>query len=186
MTTLSIVEYPHPYLRFVCKPLKKCDKSIKAVAEEMLEIMHAEKGNGLSASQVQLPFRLFVMTYDNADFVFINPVINRVNGAKTVIAREGCLSLTDLYLPVPRKQKIRFNAYTLAGDEVNEVVEGDMARILQHEVDHLDGKLIIDKVGDPKLRKKVRPYIALSEQAFERNKPSVLEEQTRELLETYC
>lgn len=186
-TALSIVEYPHPMLRFKCRPLKKVDKSIKVIVEEMTELMHSERGNGLAAPQVQLPFRLIVVTYDNEDFAFVNPVIDYVPKTKMVEGREGCLSLSDLFLPISRKNKIRFRAWTPGGDDVDEIIKGDLARILQHEVDHLEGALIIDKIaGKPHLQKRVEIYLELCARAYLQNPPHIDGAAIDELMETYC
>lgn len=187
MSVLEVVEYPHPMLRFKCRPLKRVNASIKAVIEEMTGVMHTEKGNGLAAPQVGLPFRLITVTYDKKDFAFINPVIDFVPKTKMVNGREGCLSLIDLYLPILRKKKIRFRAWTPEGNDIDEIIEGDLARILQHEVDHLDGTLIIDKIaGKPRLQKEVETYLELCARAYLQNPPSINGAALDELMEEYC
>lgn len=184
---LEIVEYPHPFLRYKCKPLKKVDESIKQIVNEMINTLHEEKGAGLSAPQVQLPFRVIVLTHDGDEYAFINPVIERATKAKYKTGPEGCLSLTDLVLPIRRPDKIRFKGWTLDGDDVDEIVTGPLARILQHEVDHLDGVLIIDKIGySLDLQKRVAPYLRMCEQAFEDSDTTVNWDLVDELVEQYC
>jgi peptide deformylase len=180
---LELIEYPHPFLRYVCKPLKKVDGSIKNIITEMIQVMHEEKGNGLAAPQVGLPFRLIVATYDKVDFAFINPIITRIRGSKLVKGKEGCLSFPGLFLPVLRSNKIKFTAWTPTGDTVDEVVSGDFSRVLQHEVDHLDGTLIIDKIGnDLRIQKKVKPYIDYVTEHADYPHLNL----DPDLLETYC
>lgn len=184
---LQIVEYFHPFLRYKCKPLKKVDSSIKQIVGTMINTMNAEKGVGLSAPQVQLPFRLIVMNHDSDEYAFINPVVSRVPKAKYTTEAEGCLSLTDLALPIRRPNKIRFQGWTMEGDDVDEVVTGPLARIIQHEVDHLDGVLIIDKIGHSlELQKRVAPYLRMCEQAFEDSDTTVNWDLVDELVEQYC
>lgn len=121
------------------------------MVEEMFDLMYAAKGIGLAANQVDLPYRLFVInTTGDADQrdqeqVFINPVITRRQG--TAEAEEGCLSLPGLYAPVKRPEKVSVNAYNLQGEEINADLDDLPARAVQHELDHLDGILFIDRLS---------------------------------------
>ena len=118
---------------------------------EMFELMYAAEGVGLAANQVDLPYRLFVtnLVADPAakdqECVFINPVISGRKGMHE--AEEGCLSMPGLYGPVKRPEKVTINAYNLAGQEVRAEVDGLLARVVQHETDHLDGVLFIDRLS---------------------------------------
>ncbi len=120
------------------------------MVEEMLTLMYEHEGIGLAANQVDLPYRLFVANptgdpdEQEAERVFINPVILR--GTGTAEASEGCLSLPGLFGPVVRKTTIRVHAYDMAGNEIEEELTGLPARVFQHETDHLDGTLFIDRV----------------------------------------
>lgn len=119
---------------------------------EMFDLMYSNNGIGLAANQVDLPYRLFVMnvTCDPAakdeEHAFINPVILQRKGG-TEEKEEGCLSLPEVHGQVKRAKKIVLNAYTLAGEEVTWEMEGMYARVAQHECDHLDGVLFIDRLG---------------------------------------
>ena len=148
---MKIIEYPHPTLRHKCKPLQRVDAEIRAVVGEMFERMVEVKGVGLAANQVDLPYRLFVVALaeepddEPLQWVFINPVISRPKG--TDEAEEGCLSLPGLYAPVKRPAAITLSAYNLEGEEVNLELDGLFGRIVQHETDHLDGVLFIDRIS---------------------------------------
>ncbi|HEX5445887.1 MAG TPA: peptide deformylase [Pirellulales bacterium] len=150
---LQIVNYPHPTLVRRSKPLKRVDAELHQLVREMFELMYSKehRGVGLAANQVDLPYRLFVvnLTSDPADrdqeFVFINPVISLPKGSAE--EEEGCLSLPGLFAPVRRPEKIRVNAYNLSGEEVVYDLEGLFSRVVQHETDHLDGILFIDRLA---------------------------------------
>jgi peptide deformylase len=145
---LRIVNYPHPVLRYVSRPVTEIDDGFKETVRSMFELLYAAKGVGLAANQVALPFRFFVLnlTADPAqadkEQVFINPVINKRHLA--VEDEEGCLSLPGIHVDVRRARKIRFQAYDLAGKLVDYEADELFSRAVQHETDHLDGKLIID------------------------------------------
>jgi peptide deformylase len=145
---LKIVKYPHPSLRHPARLVTTIDAKIQRVAEEMLELMYSHRGLGLAAPQVGLPFRLFVCNHTGgedrgAGEVYINPVIGDKQGL--VEAEEGCLSFPGLYQKVRRARTCKVTAYNLKSELVELELSGQPARVWQHEVDHLDGKLFIDK-----------------------------------------
>ncbi len=148
---MRIIEYPHPTLRHRSKPLKRVDAELCALVAEMFALMYDAEGVGLAANQVDLPYRLFVMNAKadpeakDEEFAFINPVISNRRGMAE--AEEGCLSLPGLYAPVVRPEKITLNAYTLDGQAVQLELTGFPSRIVQHETDHLDGVLFIDRLS---------------------------------------
>ena len=147
---LEIITYPHPTLRHVSQSIQRVDGELKQIIREMFELMYSANGVGLAANQVDLPFRLFVMNLaanpdEGEELAFINPVISRPRGNEE--REEGCLSIPGVYAPVVRPSKIHFNAYKLDGTEVDEEVDGMMARVIQHETDHLDGVLFIDRLS---------------------------------------
>jgi peptide deformylase len=148
---LQIIQYPHPTLRHVSKPLKRVDKELYAIVGEMFELMYVANGVGLAANQVDLPYRLIVINLQSnpeakdQEFVFINPVLTSRKG--NAEAEEGCLSLPGLYADVKRSERAVLNAYDLAGQEVTLELEGLFARAVQHEIDHLDGILFIDRLS---------------------------------------
>lgn len=117
----------------------------------MFQLMYEFRGVGLAATQVDLPLRLFVMNStgrqgDGQEIAMINPVISRPRGNE--IAEEGCLSLPNIHGNVIRAKTIRVNAFTLDGQEINQDFSGYEARIIQHETDHLDGALFIDRLKE--------------------------------------
>jgi peptide deformylase len=165
---LRIIEYPHPTLRHVSRPVKRVDTELRRIVDEMTELMYEAKGVGLAANQVDLPLRLFVMNLEGErsarqeQRVLINPVITRPKGQAE--AEEGCLSLPGLYSQVARPQRVTIHAFDLSGNELRQEVEGMFARVVQHETDHLDGVLFIDRLS-PTRRLAVRE----ATEEFERN-----------------
>jgi peptide deformylase len=147
---LRIVKYPHPALRHKCKPLRCVDAELKNIVREMFDLMYEQKGVGLAASQVNLPYRLFILNLEGdpakaPEYVFLNPVISQ-RGGKMVEADEGCLSFPEIYAPVKRSEKLVLSAYDLSGEELNYELSGFFARAVQHESDHLDGVVFIDRL----------------------------------------
>lgn len=163
---LAIVHYPSKALRKRCAPITEIDDDLVAVTERMLALMYEGRGVGLAGPQVGLSKRLFVMSPsgDRAQEdarVVLNPVIERRRGKQTDI--EGCLSLPGLNARVERAEAITLRYFDLDGDEVEVELEGWEARIAQHENDHLDGVLIIDRMSagerslaEPRLREMAR------------------------------
>jgi peptide deformylase len=150
LSPVRIIKYPHPALRHKSKPLVRVDAELKRVVREMLDLMYDNRGVGLSANQVDLPYRLFVINPEgdpaatDCEFVFINPVISKRSG--TAEAEEGCLSFPDIFAPVKRSETIQISAYNLKGEEVQYNLKDLFARAAQHENDHLDGVLFIDRL----------------------------------------
>ena len=148
---MKIVQYPHPALRHLSQPLTAIDKTVRLQAGAMLELMYASRGLGLAGNQVAWPFQMFVMnlTADplerEHERVFINPVILERKGS--VEGEEGCLSFPGLYRKVRRAKTIKVQAYDLSGNPVDPEAGDMLARVIQHETDHLKGVLFIDKMG---------------------------------------
>lgn len=148
---IQLIHYPHPTLRFTSKPLARVDDQLRELIDQMFEIMYENRGVGLAANQVNLPLRLFIANPSGEkdsgqELVFLNPVIQKATG--TIEADEGCLSLPGLHGTVKRNKTVQVNAYSMDGNEINLKVDGFLARIIQHEVDHLDGVLFIDRMFD--------------------------------------
>jgi peptide deformylase len=148
--TLNIVRYPHPALRWKSKPVKRVDAQLRDTVRRMFELMYESRGVGLAANQVDLPLRLFVANaasdpQEGEELVFINPVITRPKGLEE--ADEGCLSFPELYGPVTRPKRIHVQAYGLDGSEISLDLDGLLGRIVQHETDHLDGVLFVDRMS---------------------------------------
>jgi peptide deformylase len=148
--SLDIVPYPHPTLRHKSKPIKRVDAELRKIVEEMFELMYDAKGIGLAANQVDLPIRLFIVNLmadpkEGEEMVFINPVISKQKG--NAEREEGCLSLPGVYAPVIRPETIHLNAFNLAGEEIEGDLDEMMARVIQHENDHLDGIMFTDRLS---------------------------------------
>ncbi|WZO97847.1 peptide deformylase [Isosphaeraceae bacterium EP7] len=149
---LRIVPYPHPALRFESKPVARIDDDFRAVVRQMFDAMYAAKGIGLAANQVGIPLRFFILNLtadpEQADQeqVFVNPEIVKRHSA--VEDEEGCLSFPGIYAKVRRARKVRVRAFDLAGKPVEIDADDLLSRAIQHETDHLAGKLFIDLLDE--------------------------------------
>jgi len=153
--SLRIVHYPHPILRHQSKAIRRVDGELKSVAAEMLDLMYEYEGVGLAANQVNLPLRIFVANPsgtrgDGEELVVLNPELQLPKGSE--IDREGCLSLPGLFAEVRRAKQIYLSGYDLQGNSIERQLDGFLARIVQHEVDHLNGKFFFDRLTDEQLR----------------------------------
>ena len=146
---LEIVLYPDPVLRQRTRPIDKIDARIRELADRMLATMHAAPGVGLAAPQVGAAVRLFVADPSGegqADEVYINPELEPVNPQEAGPRNEGCLSLPEIRGEITRPQRIRIRYTRLDGARITAEDDGLAARIWQHEFDHLEGNLIIDRM----------------------------------------
>ncbi len=157
MAVLDILEFPDPRLRTVAKPVTTVDDALRAFIGDLLETMYDCSGIGLAATQVNVHRRLLVMdvseTRDEPK-VFINPevtVLDETLGSYD----EGCLSVPGFYEEVNRPQKVRVDALGRDGEAFSEELDGLSAICLQHEIDHLDGKLFVDYIS-PLKRQRIR------------------------------
>jgi peptide deformylase len=149
---MKIVRYPHPALRHRNRPLTAIDKTVRLQAGKMLELMYEARGLGLAAPQVALPYQMTVINVagdakvKEAEHVLINPVVVEKKGG-LVEGEEGCLSFPDLYQKVRRFKNVVVQAYGLDGKPYELPAVDLESRLLQHEIDHLQGVLFIDKMG---------------------------------------
>lgn len=148
---LSVIPYPHPTLRVRSKPIRRVDSQLREIAEQMLELMYESNGVGLAANQVDLPLRLFVANPEGQrgegeELILLNPELQRPKGNET--AQEGCLSLPGVYGQVKRPKSVRVSAYDLKGNPIERTVDGFLARVLQHENDHIDGVMFFDRMSE--------------------------------------
>ncbi len=148
---LALVEFPHPALRRKAKPVVRLDESVRDAVARMFDIMYEAEGVGLAANQVALPYRLFVVNLAGqrgagAELVFVNPALSRPRG--TAVQEEGCLSLPGLRMDVRRPERIVVDAWTLDGDPIHLDLDGLLARVVQHEFDHLEGRLFTDRLPE--------------------------------------
>ena len=159
MAVIEIVTFPDSFLRLKAKPVKKFDKELQTLIDDMFETMLNEPGVGLAAPQIGESIRLVVVEYaeesedENAPapkpkrYVLVNPeIIERSD--EMVEGMEGCLSVPGLIGKVDRHEKITVKALTRHGKPQKVKAEGWMARIIQHEMDHLDGILYIDRASE--------------------------------------
>jgi peptide deformylase len=158
MAILSILEFPDPRLRTVAKPVAEIDKSIRQLVDDMLETMYDAPGVGLAASQVNVHKRIMVIDVsedNNQPLVFINPEITVLPDSPNHDYDEGCLSVPGFYETVTRPEKIKVRAQDKDGQTFEIEPEGLLAVCIQHEVDHLDGKLFVDYISAMK-RQRIR------------------------------
>jgi peptide deformylase len=170
---MKIVNYPHPALRVKARPVTTIDEDVKKAAAEMLELMYKHNGLGLAAPQVTLDYQMTVLNFESdperkdLEFVAINPVIVETKGG-TISDREGCLSFPELYQNVRRHKTVVVKFYNLKAEEVTMECHDLAARVWQHEIDHLQGTLFIDKMGSLGLhrsQKDLEKFIADFEKA---------------------
>lgn len=156
MALLPILEYPDPRLRMRAKPVTKVDDEVRQLIDNMLETMYAAPGIGLAATQVNVHQRVIVVDVsDRHDepYCLINPEILAKEG--TINSEEGCLSVPEFYEFVDRAEKIRVRALDREGEIIELEAEGMLAVCIQHEMDHLEGKLFVDYLSELK-RQRVR------------------------------
>lgn len=156
MTRLTILEYPDPRLRTKATPVAAVDAELRELIDDMLETMYAANGIGLAATQVDVHRRLLVADVSegrNEPRVFINPEILATEGSAT--SQEGCLSVPGYFDDVPRAERVRVRALGRDGVAFEQDLEGLIAICVQHEIDHLDGKLFVDYLSEMK-RQRVR------------------------------
>jgi len=159
MALLEILEYPDPRLRTVAAPVAAVTDEIRRQADDMLETMYAAPGIGLAATQVDFHQRLLVIDVsENQDepLIFINPEIVAEDGSAK--SDEGCLSVPEIYEAVERAETVRVKALDRDGKEFDLEADGLLAVCIQHEMDHLEGKLFVDYLSEMKrqrLKKKL-------------------------------
>ncbi|NQY02984.1 MAG: peptide deformylase [Halieaceae bacterium] len=157
MAVLEILEFPDPRLRTVAKPVEVVDNAMRALIDDMFDTMYDAPGIGLAASQIDVHQRLLVIdvSEDRSEpLVFINPQVE-VLDPELGEYDEGCLSVPGFYETVNRPRRIRVNALDRNGEPFTRELEGLLAICLQHEIDHLDGKLFVDYIS-PLKRQRIR------------------------------
>lgn len=146
MSVMKVVYYPDDPLTQKADPVERFDKKLEQLVGDMLDTMHAYKGVGLAAPQVGLKKRLFVLQEDPEaeEMYFINPVIEEMDGNE--VGEEGCLSMPEIYGDVPRSTYVRLTAQDLSGESYEMEAEGFLARIIQHEFDHINGVMFPERL----------------------------------------
>lgn len=164
MTLLKVLIYPDKRLLKPALPVEKVDDTIRNIAQKMIATMYTEDGIGLAAPQVGISLRLLTvdLTEDKSHpQVLINPMITERTGE--VQSKEGCLSFPDLYLEVPRAEKIKIAATGLEGEPIHIEADGLLSRCLQHEVDHLDGIVFVDRLSPLKRPRAIKKFLKYME-----------------------
>lgn len=167
---LALVFYPDPVLRTVCEPVDTFDSTLRDVAEEMLALMRQHAGIGLAAPQVGLRQRLIVASIADRHLVLANPAI--INASQPRDFVEGCLSLPGIQANVRRPERIRVTGYDMHGQRLSFGANGLWARVIQHELDHLNGVLILDYNHPPDEPQLHSPQELVARLAEERKRKS--------------
>ena len=187
---MQILPYPHPALRWKSEPVREINAALRQTVREMFDLMYAANGIGLASNQVGIPLRFFILnlTADpnekDEEIVFINPEIVRRKG--TTEGEEGCLSFPGLYGPVKRSELVRIEAFDLQGQPFEMDLDELAARAVQHETDHLDGVLFIDRMTDT-ARRTVAPVVDDFETQYRRKQSEgefAADEDVRKILAT--
>jgi peptide deformylase len=153
MAILDIIRAPDPLLRKVSAPVERIDADLKRLVDDMFATMYKAPGVGLAAVQVAVPRRLMVMDIAKGDdepkqpITMINPEIVEVIGTEMRTYEEGCLSIPDIFAELERPATVRVRYLGLDGKPVEKICEGMLATVVQHEFDHLNGKLFIDHLS---------------------------------------
>ncbi len=153
MAELEILEIPDVRLRTIAKPVKAFDDKLGSLIDDMTETMYSAQGIGLAATQVNVHQRVLVLDVSEGQDqprVYINPEIVESEGEET--CEEGCLSVPGIYAEVSRAEKIRVIAQNRDGSSFEEALDGMHAVCLQHEIDHLNGRLFVDYLSPLKRR----------------------------------
>ena len=158
MAVLKVRKYGDPLLRRRAAPVREVTPEIRKIVDDMIETMYDEVGIGLAAPQVGISLRLMVVGDEKTPDAraLVNPVIAEQGGEVT--AEEGCLSLPGIFAPVTRAEWVKLEAQDLDGKSVSIRARGLTARVFQHEMDHLDGVLFIDRL-DPVTRDRIKRRI---------------------------
>jgi peptide deformylase len=160
MAKLPILEFPDPRLRTVAKPVESVDAAMRQLIDDMFETMYAAPGIGLAATQVDVHQRLLVLDVSedkSRPMVFINPEVLESTGSK--VYQEGCLSVPGIYADVSRADQVRVRALDRDGKPFEIEADGLLAVCIQHEMDHLAGKVFVDYLS-PLKREQVRKKLA--------------------------
>jgi peptide deformylase len=161
MALLKILVFPDPRLRTLAEPIMDFDDSLKKLSEDMLETMYEGSGIGLAATQVNVHKRIIVVDISeekNSPLILVNPTLKKIINPEKKSYSEGCLSVPGFYEELSRPSSVEINASDVNGDEVNIVTEGLLSVVIQHEMDHLDGKMMVDFISNIKremIRKKL-------------------------------
>jgi peptide deformylase len=166
MAILDIIKVPDPLLRKPSAPVERLDRELERLIDDMLATMYAAPGVGLAAVQVAIPRRVLVMdvvkdeNMPKQPIAMVNPEIVEVIGDELRLHEEGCLSIPDVYAELERPNRVRVRYVDRSGQKAEMLCEGMLATVVQHEIDHLNGRLFIDYLSKLKrdviIRKLIR------------------------------
>ncbi|QCI22924.1 peptide deformylase [Buchnera aphidicola] len=165
MSLLKILYYPDMRLRLIAKPVNKIDQKIQEIAENMINTMHQEEGIGLAATQVNIQLQIIVintMEKEKNNLVLINPKIIEKEG--NISIEEGCLSIPEYRASIPRYNYIKVQAINLHGKKIEMEAKSIVSICIQHEIDHLKGKLFIDYLSQFKRERIQKKFTKLNKQ----------------------
>jgi len=162
MSKRNVLHYPHSVLRKRCEPITDINEEIIQLAGDMAETMYADKGVGLAAPQIGVSRQLFVGDIGDGLLVLINPEITIAEGSG--LMEEGCLCLPGLTVDVKRNAQVQVKGFDLKGKPVTFDADDFLARMFQHEIDHLHGNLIIDRVSKVKRDLVLKKYKKLQQE----------------------
>ena len=166
MALLKILIFPDPRLRTKAKPVQNIDGSIKELSDDMLETMYEGEGIGLAATQINVHKRIIVVDITkekNEPQVLINPEITKIIDPEKRAYSEGCLSVPGFYEELKRPSSVEVSYQDLEGKMNTQVISGLLSVVIQHEIDHLDGKIMVDSLSNLKremIRKKLMKKLA--------------------------
>ena len=167
MKWLTVLTYPDPRLRLVAAPVSEASKELEELATNMFRILYERHGYGLAATQVDVQKRLLVMDISNNRSdprIYVNPEIVETEGR--VSTKEGCFSVPNFEAMVPRAKRIKIKARKIGFEPFEEELGGQAAVCMQHEIDHLDGKLFIDYLPRQRQRSYRRRLLKLRKQGL--------------------
>jgi len=177
MALLNILVYPDSRLRTVAKPVEAVDNSVTTLVNDMVQTMYSAPGIGLAATQVNVPKRVIVMdlsVHRDELMVFINPIIESLEGE--IETEEGCLSVPGIVAPVPRAERITVSALNREGESFRLDASDLLSVCIQHEVDHLNGKVFVDylsRLKQARIRKRLLKEVRENEQPGPKDRATV-------------
>ena len=161
MTKLKIIKYPDPFLKQKCLPVTSFDKELKILADNMLKTMYESEGIGLSAIQIGVLKRVIVIDITEElkkPLILINPVITPSN-SKFLEFKEGCLSFPGIYESVKRNEEIAVDYKSIEGKKLSMKASGLLSICIQHEVDHLEGVVFLDRLSGLKRNRAEKKFL---------------------------
>ena len=156
MAIRKILKFPDQDLRIKAKPVENFDEELKALTDDMFETMHSVNGIGLAATQIGIAKRVAVIDISqekNEPLVIINPVIQILDPYKTEDYDEGCLSVPGFFETISRPSDVKLTFQDLSGQKKEIKPKGLLTKVVQHELDHLNGRLFVDHISELKRRR---------------------------------